>query len=152
MLTTSGARGPAGSSQTASRRRCPQSGSCRRRVNPPRASGWRPGAPHKRRPLEPRKSNRESNGSTESWPPAHTGDGLSREDLDWLNADPRHKRIAYDPDIGTYRVSEARQAIAAEQSRVLPAPVTRSTQPGTDLLDGAGVAWSVKGIGPSSTV
>ncbi|WP_143447031.1 hypothetical protein [Kibdelosporangium aridum] len=77
---------------------------------------------------------------------------ISQDDLDWLNANPRHKEIAYDPDIGTYRVSEARQAIAAEESGVLTGPVSRSTAPGTDVLDGAGVAWSVKGIGPSSTV
>ncbi|MBP2324845.1 hypothetical protein JOF56_005230 [Kibdelosporangium banguiense] len=77
---------------------------------------------------------------------------ISQEDLDWLNASPRHKEIAYDPDIGTYRVSEARQAIAAEESGVLSGPVARSTAPGTDIMDGAGVAWSVKGTGPSSTV
>jgi hypothetical protein len=77
---------------------------------------------------------------------------ISQDDLDWLNADPRHKQIAYDPDIGTYRVSEARQALAAEQAHVLPGPVARSTQPGTDVLDGAGVAWSVKGTGPSATI
>jgi hypothetical protein len=77
---------------------------------------------------------------------------FSQEELDWLNANPRHKEIAYDPDIGSYRVSEARQAIACEEAGVLPGPVSRSTQPGTDVLDGAGVAWSVKGTGPGSTV
>ncbi|GAB3904162.1 hypothetical protein GCM10029964_097270 [Kibdelosporangium lantanae] len=49
-------------------------------------------------------------------------------------------------------MSEARQAVAAEEAGVLSGPVTRATQPGTDIQDGAGVAWSVKGTGPSSTV
>jgi hypothetical protein len=80
------------------------------------------------------------------------GRRFSQEELDWLNANPRHKEIAYDPDIGSYRVSEARQAIACEEAGVLRGPVGRSTQPGTDVLDGAGVAWSLKGTGPSATV
>lgn len=77
---------------------------------------------------------------------------FTRDDLDWLNASRRHKELAYDPDMGTYRVSEARQALAAEREGVLPRPVSRSTTPGTDFLDGAGTAWSLKGTGPGSTV
>jgi hypothetical protein len=80
------------------------------------------------------------------------GRRFGREDLDWLDADPRHKALAYDPDIKTYRVAEARQALAAEEARVLPGPVVRSTKPGADIIDGAGVGWSIKGTGPGATV
>jgi hypothetical protein len=77
---------------------------------------------------------------------------ISKDDLDWLNADPRRKEIAYDPDLKTYRVEEAKLALAAEEAKVLPGPVSRATEPGTDLLDGSGAAWSAKATGPSATV
>jgi hypothetical protein len=77
---------------------------------------------------------------------------FSAEERAWLNASRRHKEIAFDPDIGTYRVTEARQAMAAEETGVLSGPVVRSTVAGTDIMDGAGKSWSFKGTGPSSTV
>jgi hypothetical protein len=77
---------------------------------------------------------------------------FSQADLDWLNADPRHKEIAYDPGPKTYRVSEARQALAAEKLGVIPGPVKRAIGSGEDILDGDGVPWSFKGTGPRPDV
>jgi len=70
---------------------------------------------------------------------------ISAEDVAWLNQDPRRKQIAYDPDIGFYRVGEARAALACEEQGILPRPVTRSAEPGLDLQDGQGRGWSHKG-------
>jgi len=77
---------------------------------------------------------------------------ISQEDRDWLNADPRHKRLAYDSDPKTYRVGEAKQALAAEESGALPGPVKRSIEDGIDMIDGGGGKWSFKGTGRSATV
>jgi hypothetical protein len=77
---------------------------------------------------------------------------ISKEDQDWLNADPRHKQLAYDSDPKTYRVAEAKQALAAEESGVLPGPVRRSIEGGVDIIDGTGAKWSFKGTGRSATV
>lgn len=78
---------------------------------------------------------------------------IPREDLDWLSADPRRKQLAYDDAIGSYRVSEARAALVAEQQGVLPRPVTRTVrEPSADFIDGAGTRWSHKGTVPDTTV
>lgn len=74
------------------------------------------------------------------------------EELAWLNADPRHKMLAYDPDIGSYRVSEAQAALRVEGAGVLDGPLERSTGGGTDFRDVHGTEWSFKSYGPASTV
>jgi hypothetical protein len=74
------------------------------------------------------------------------------EELEWLNADPRHKMLAYDPDIKSYRVSEGKDALRVEGSGVLDGPLERSTSGGTDFRDVHGQDWSFKSNGPSSTV
>ncbi len=77
---------------------------------------------------------------------------LSPGEVEWLNASPRHKQLAYDPAIKSYRVAEARQALAAEESGVLPGPVVRSIKDGEDMIDGAGVSWSFKAGTGEATV
>lgn len=75
------------------------------------------------------------------------------KDLEWLNANPRHKALAYDPGgNGQYRVTEAKQALAAERQGILAGPVARSANSGADFADGTGKDWSFKGTGPGSTV
>jgi hypothetical protein len=77
---------------------------------------------------------------------------FTKAELDWLNADPRNKRLAFDPDIGTYRVQEAQDILAAEAQGVVPAPVKRSTRGGEDFVDGDGKGWSHKGTRGDATI
>jgi hypothetical protein len=77
---------------------------------------------------------------------------ISQNDLDFLNADPRHKALAYDPAVNLYRPEEARQALDAEATGVLDGPVERAIEPGADFIDIHGRGWSFKGTGPLDTV
>jgi hypothetical protein len=74
---------------------------------------------------------------------------LSPEDQKWLEADPRHKELAYDPDTKSYKPKEAKAGLQAEAEGTLDGPVTRSidesgSSGGGDLVDGKGRAWDVK--------
>ncbi len=75
---------------------------------------------------------------------------LPKEDLDWLNADPtgRRKELAFDKEIGNYRVNEAKAALKAEQQGALSKPVRRATSGGDDFIDGAGRVWDHKWVDP----
>ncbi len=74
---------------------------------------------------------------------------LSSGDRAWLNADPRRKELAYDPDTKSFKVREAQAALRAEERGVLRGPVTRAIDSsgrsrGGDVIDGNGRAWDVK--------
>jgi hypothetical protein len=59
-------------------------------------------------------------------------DLLSKDDQDWLDQDPRHARLAIDPDgKGKYEIGEAKTGLAAEKA-------------GADLVDGDSKKWNVK--------
>ena len=79
---------------------------------------------------------------------------LPKDQLDWLKADStgRRKELAFDKDIGNYRVNEAKAALRAERQGSLPRPVRRATSPGDDFIDGAGKVWDHKAIDPSLSV
>jgi len=78
-------------------------------------------------------------------------DKLSPEDREFLESDPRDKKLAIDPDgDGSYRVNEARIALQAEEDGTLPSPVRRATkavnpsESGADFIDGEHKLWDVK--------
>jgi hypothetical protein len=83
---------------------------------------------------------------------------LPPDEQAWLNVidDPanplRRRQLAYDPDIGFYRVREAMQAVDAETQGVLPRPMRRAIDPGLDFTDGRGTGWSFKGFEPGDAV
>jgi hypothetical protein len=77
---------------------------------------------------------------------------FSAEEMEFVNASPRNKELAYDPAAKTYRVDEARAALAAERQGSLPSPVRRATTAGDDFVDGSGRTWDHKGQPPGASV
>ncbi len=74
---------------------------------------------------------------------------LPEADRKWLESDPRHKELAYDPDQKNFKIDEAKAALKAEQDGVLKPPVRRAINKyggggGDDFVDGAGKFWDVK--------
>ncbi len=76
---------------------------------------------------------------------------LTPEERKWLESDPRHKRLAVDPDgDGSYRVGEAQSALKAEADGTLKSPVRRATkkadpnEAGADIIDGDDKLWDHK--------
>ena len=76
-------------------------------------------------------------------------DDLSKADRDFLNSDPRAKKLAYDPDTKSFKPDEARAALGAEAEGSIPGPVQRDyvqggKSSGGDIVDGNGKPWDVK--------
>jgi RHS repeat-associated protein len=78
-------------------------------------------------------------------------DLLSKDDQDWLDQDPRHARLAVDPDgKGKYEIGEAKTGLAAEKAGQVKPPVKRAvrdadpSEAGADLVDGDSKKWDVK--------
>ena len=76
-------------------------------------------------------------------------DDLSPADRDFLNANPRAKELAYDPDTKSFKPDEARAALQAEKDGTLKGPVSRDIDSsgrggGGDYVDGDGKVWDVK--------
>ena len=74
---------------------------------------------------------------------------LSEVDRQWLENNPRNKELAYDPDTKSFKVGEAKAALAAEKQGILKPPVKRAidetgSSRGGDYVDGAGKYWDVK--------
>ena len=66
----------------------------------------------------------------------------------WVEADPRHRDLSYDPAHRGFTdnsVDEAQSALTAERRGVLDAPVQRDLTGGADFVDGAGRNWDRKG-------
>ena len=74
-------------------------------------------------------------------------DKLSEEDKKWLEADPRRKELAFDPDKKGFSRAEAEAGLQAEAEGTLKPPIERDIDPsngkstGGEFLDGDGVAW-----------
>jgi hypothetical protein len=78
---------------------------------------------------------------------------LDVDDLDpaeraWLDANPRHLRLAFDPDNKGLRIEEAQAILAAEERHVIKPPVRRAfdesgSSRGADYIDGDGRYWDV---------
>jgi hypothetical protein len=71
------------------------------------------------------------------------------DDYEWLQQNPRHKELAFDPDTKEYKIGEAKAALEAEKQGVLEGPVSRGIHAdggthGDDYFDGNGIAWDVK--------
>jgi hypothetical protein len=74
---------------------------------------------------------------------------LPEVDKKWLESNPRHKELAYDPDTKSFKVGEAKAALEAEKKGILEGPVRRAIDEngrsqGGDLIDGKGRFWDVK--------
>ena len=68
---------------------------------------------------------------------------------DWLQENPRHKELSFDPANKQFKVQEAKAALEAEKQGILEAPVKRGISPsgnevGDDFVDGMGIVWDVK--------
>ncbi len=71
------------------------------------------------------------------------------EDYGWLQENPRHKELAFDPDNNQFKVKEARAILDAEKQGILKGPVSRGIYAdgrthGADYFDGNGIAWDMK--------
>ncbi len=68
---------------------------------------------------------------------------------DWLQENPRHKELAFDPDKKQFKVKEAQAVWEAEKQGILESPVSRGIHAdggthGDDYFDGNGIAWDMK--------
>ena len=78
-------------------------------------------------------------------------DSLSQADRDWVNADPRHLELSFNPadrrnSFTDGSVREARAGLAAESQGILQAPIRRDPTGGAEFIDGASVHWDVKNV------
>lgn len=60
---------------------------------------------------------------------------LPQTEREWIEADPRRKELAFDPDKGRYKVDEAKTALAAEEAGFVPSPVRRALQHNRAVLN-----------------
>ncbi len=74
---------------------------------------------------------------------------LPEADRKWLESDPRHKELAFDPDQKKFKIEEAKAALEAERSGVIKGPLKRAiddtgSSRGDDYIDAGGRGWDVK--------